>query len=184
MQHKTSPEVGRRPAFLSGQFKLSRSQSRPSRQTVFEHALIKKLHQFRRRQIVYIPKTRDHARRAGVHKPSRQPYQPLAFDLFTQPGLAGAQHHQLRREFQIIDVLQPEESVLLMSLFVDQRQYYTRQLRMDVVEQSVGGEMYNAIFAQFRPQRDRPTRLEIQRPQALPLRDEGRYRRSLTPRAE
>ena len=77
MQHKTGPEVGRRPAFLSGQFKLSRSQSRSSRHTVFEHALIKKLHQFGRRKIVDIPQTRDHARRAGVHKSARQPDQPL-----------------------------------------------------------------------------------------------------------
>src|SRR5215467_4115267 len=54
---KTGPEIGRRPAFLSGHFNLSRSQRRPSRHAVFEHALIKKLHQFRRRQIVYIPQT-------------------------------------------------------------------------------------------------------------------------------
>src|SRR5262249_10815288 len=38
-QHKTGPEVRNPPAFLSGNFKLSRSQSRPCRQTVFEHPL-------------------------------------------------------------------------------------------------------------------------------------------------
>src|SRR5262249_37329262 len=55
---------------------------------------------------------------------------------------------------------------------------------MDVIEHSVGGEMYNAIFAQLRPQRGRSTRLKIQRPHALPLRNEGQYCRGLMPRAE
>jgi hypothetical protein len=49
MQHKSGPEVGRRPAFLFRKFKLSRPQGRPRRHTVFEHTLIKKLHQLRRR---------------------------------------------------------------------------------------------------------------------------------------
>src|SRR5262245_66302475 len=55
---------------------------------------------------------------------------------------------------------------------------------MAVIEQSVGGEMHNAVFAQLRPQRGRPTRLEIERLHALTLRDEGRYRLSLTPRGD
>src|SRR6266511_4533377 len=71
-----------------------------------------------------------------------------------------------------------------MSLFVDQRQYYARQLRMDIIEHSVGGEMYDAISAQLRSSRGHSTRLEIQRLHALTLRNEGQYRRGLTPRAE
>src|SRR5215470_5958099 len=71
-----------------------------------------------------------------------------------------------------------------MSLFVDQRQHQARQLRVDVIEQSVCGEMYDAIFAQLRPQRGRSTRLKIQRLHALALWNEGRYRRGLTSCAE
>src|SRR5262249_5638785 len=107
VQHKTGPEVGRRPAFLSEHFKLSRSQSRPRRQAVFEHPLIKKLHQFRRRQIVYIPQPRPHARRAGVHKSARQPDQPLALDLFAQSRLARAEHDQIGVELEVVDLVQP-----------------------------------------------------------------------------
>src|SRR5215510_4738426 len=55
---------------------------------------------------------------------------------------------------------------------------------MDIIEHSVGGEMYNAIFAQLRPQRCRPTRLKIQRLHALTLRNERRYRGGLTPCTE
>src|SRR6266540_2619031 len=62
--------------------------------------------------------------RAFLDKIARQPYQPLAFDLLAQSGLAGAQHHQLCRKFQVIDVLQPEKSILRLPLFVDQRQHY------------------------------------------------------------
>src|SRR5262245_64331721 len=98
--------------------------------------------------------------------------------------MAGAQRHQLRREFQVIDVLQPEIPVLWPSRFVEQREYYARQLRMDVIEQSVGGEMYNAIFAQLRPQRGRSTRLKIQRLHPLTLRNESQYCCSLTSRAQ
>src|SRR5215510_3528401 len=107
MQHKACPEVWRRPAFLSGHFKLSRSQSRPSRQTVFEHALIKKLHQFGRRQIVNIPETRDNARHAGIHKSARKPDQSLAPDLFAQSSLARAEHYQIGVELEVVDLMQP-----------------------------------------------------------------------------
>src|SRR5262245_61301997 len=107
MQHKTGPEVGRRPAFLSGHFKLSCPQSRPCRHAVFEHTLIKKLHQFRRRQIVDIPQTRDHTRRAGVHKSARQPDQSLALDLFAQPRLARAEHDQIGVELEVVDLMEP-----------------------------------------------------------------------------
>jgi hypothetical protein len=100
MQHKSGPEVGRRPAFLSGQFKLGRPQSRPRRHTIFEHALIKKLHQFGRRQIVDLPQTSDHARRAGVHKSARQPDQSLALDLFAKSRLARAEHDQIGIELE------------------------------------------------------------------------------------
>src|SRR6266508_1195488 len=44
--------------------------------------------------------------------------------------------------------------------------------------------LHNAVFAQLRLLRGRPTRLEIERMHALTLRDEGRYRLSLTPRAD
>src|SRR5215813_15065437 len=107
LQNKTGPEVGRRPAFLPGQFKLSRSQSRPGRLTVFEHAPIKKLHQFGRSQIVDIPQTRDHAWRAGVHKSAGQPDQSLPLDLFTQSRLARAEHDQIGVELEVIDLMQP-----------------------------------------------------------------------------
>src|SRR5262249_50223954 len=106
VQYKSGPEVGRRPAFLSGHFKLSRSQSRPWRQTVFEHPLIKKLHQFRRRQIVDFPQTCDHARRASIHKSARQPDQSLALDLFAQSRLARAEHHQIGIELEVVDLMQ------------------------------------------------------------------------------
>src|SRR5262249_49346986 len=55
---------------------------------------------------------------------------------------------------------------------------------MDVIEQSVGGEMYNAIFAQLRSYRGRPTPLKIQGLHTRPLRNERQYGRGLTPRAE
>jgi hypothetical protein len=44
--------------------------------------------------IVYLPQACDNMRGSGVHKPSRQPYQPFAFNLLAQSGLAGAQRHQ------------------------------------------------------------------------------------------
>src|SRR5262249_47983531 len=106
-QHKSGPEVGRRPAFLSGKFKLRRSQRRTCRQTLFEHPLIKKLHQFRRRIIVYSPQACDHAWRAGVHKSAHEADQSLALDLFAKSRLTRAERHQIGIELEVVDFVQP-----------------------------------------------------------------------------
>src|SRR5262245_32882714 len=150
LQDEGGPIKGLPPLFLFPDRQLSLAQ-RLGRAQRFgpEHSLIKSLHQFAGGPIVHLPQASNHTRRAGVHKPARQPYQPLALDLLAQAGLTGAQYHHIRRKFQVIDVLQPEKSVLLPSLFVDKRQYYARQLGMDAIEHSVGGEVYNTILAQF-----------------------------------
>src|SRR5262245_25409281 len=55
---------------------------------------------------------------------------------------------------------------------------------MDVIEQSVSGEMDDPVLAEFRTERRRPTRLKIERLPALPLRDERQDGCRLAPRVE
>src|SRR5262249_10990062 len=148
-QYKSRPEVRRRPAFLSGHFKLSRPQSRPRWQTVFEHPLIKKLHQFRRRQIVYSPQTCDHARRASIHKSAGQPDQSLALDLFAQSSLACAEHDQIGVELEVVDLMQSQKSVLWLSLPVKKREDQPGKFWPFAVEQTVGRKMHDAVLTQF-----------------------------------
>src|SRR5262245_19379490 len=91
LEDEGGPIIWLSPLFLFPDRQLSLTQ-RLGRAQRFgpEHSLIKSLHQFTRGSIVHLPQARDDTRRAGVHESARQSYQPLAFDLLPQSGLAGA----------------------------------------------------------------------------------------------
>src|SRR5215813_13790134 len=70
--------------------------------------------------------------------------------------------------------MQAQEAVLRAPLFVNQREYYARQFRVQAVEQAVRGEMDDLIAAEIRTERRRAVGLEIERFEAHPLRGERR----------
>ena len=47
------------------------------------------------RTIIDLPQTRNHTRRARVHKPARQADEPLSTYLFPKRRLAGTQHNEI-----------------------------------------------------------------------------------------
>src|SRR5262249_61176245 len=171
-QHKSGPEVWRRPAFISGNVKLSRSQSRPCWQTVFEHPLIKQLHQFSRGQIVDTPQTRDHARRAGVHKSAHEADQSLALDLFAQSRLASAEHDQIGVELEVVDLVQPQKSVLRFPLLVNKREDQPGKFRALAVEQTVGRKMQDPVLTQLSAQGQGAAGAEVSRFEPCPSRSQ------------
>src|SRR5262245_35779802 len=107
------------------------------------------LHQFGGRQIIYLPQARHDAPRSGVHKPASQSDEALAFDLFAQSGLAGAQDHEVGGHFQVEDFAHSQKAVLWFSIFIHERKHQTREFRMFTVDQAVSGEMNDAVLAQL-----------------------------------
>ena len=82
-------------------------------------------------------------------------------------GVTGTEYHQIDWQVQVVDIVQPEETILGLALFVHQRKHQAGQLGVFAVEQSMGGEVHNAILAQLRTGRCRPAGLKVQWPSCL-----------------
>ena len=80
-------------------------ECRGGAQVLSQHSTVKTFHEFSCRPVVYLPETRDYARRARVHESARQPDEAFAPDLFAERRLAGTQHHEISREFQIVEII-------------------------------------------------------------------------------
>ena len=95
------------------------------------------------------------------------PYQPLAADVLAEPGAAGGEHHQLRRQPHRRDVRQGKESVAGAAGGVALGDDDAGELRAPDVEQRVGGEVDDAGTGDLRPQRRLPARVGSERGQHL-----------------
>ena len=77
--------------------------------------------------------------------------------------------------------MKPQETVLRLSLFIDQRQYDAREFWMLVVEQTMRGEVHYLISAQFRTCRGRSACGKVERLQRLGLGSHGGNEVGLAP---
>ena len=83
--------------------------------------------------------------RAGVHEATGEPDQPFAANLASQRGFARAEHDQIGVQPERVDVVQPQEPVLRLTLGIVQREHEPRELRMRVVQQAVRREVDDGI---------------------------------------
>src|SRR2546430_2647869 len=95
--------------------------------TANQHTRVEPLHQLRRSAVIDLPQRRDDARGAGVEEAAGEPDQSFALDFSPERGLACAQHHKLRREPQIINVVEAKESIPRLPGAVEPRQYHARE---------------------------------------------------------
>ena len=107
------------PAFVVQHGNLRGAQGCRWTQSILQHRRVEATHDLGSGAIVDAPKTRHHARRTRVHEAACQSHQSFAFNLFTEGSLARAQHHQVSVEFQIVDVVKTQKTILRPSLFVD-----------------------------------------------------------------
>ena len=71
-------------------------------------------------------------------------------------GAARAEHDEIDRELQVVDVVQSEKAVLRFAPFIEERQDDARQLWMIVVDNPVRGEVDHAIVRQRGTHRSLP----------------------------
>src|SRR5271157_1254333 len=111
LEHKRCPIIRSTPSRVVPHSNLGSFQCLCWPLPVFQHAFVEAFHQFGGGGIVHTPQAHHHSRRTGVHKTPRQAYQPFSSHFLAQPRLAGTQYHQIRRQIQVVDVVQPQEPV-------------------------------------------------------------------------
>ena len=92
-------------------------------------------------RIVHLPQAGDDSGRAGVDERPCQANQALALDLLAKSGLTGAQHHEIRVETHVVDVVQAEVAILSGAALIDERQNQGRQRGTVAVDDTMCGEM-------------------------------------------
>src|SRR5262245_12105130 len=162
LKRERRPIVRRLPTFGSPHRYLRGPQCGRWPLAARQHAFIKMLHHLRARAIVDLPHARYHARRAGIKKSARQSDESFALDLSTKRGLARAQHHEVRGEPQVINVIEAEKSVSRPPGPIDQREHNTRQFGVLIIEQTMRCEMHDPILPQIRAQHRIAAFIEIQ----------------------
>ena len=132
----------------------------------------KTLHQLRRRASSTFHRLATTRGAPAYIKPRVSPTNPSPLNLFAECRLAGAQHHQVGAEFQIVDFVKAQKTILRLARFIHQREHDAGQLRMFAVEQAMRREMYDAILR--RSALVAVSRLARNRaPSGLPRRSDG-----------
>ena len=126
-----------------------------------EHRFVKAFHKLSRGPIVDLPETRNHARRTGVHEPARQSDESFAANLFSERRLTCAQHDEIRRQFQVIQIVESQKSILRLTFFIDERQNDSRKLGMIVIDDAMRCEVDHAILAQLSARGEFPACCEV-----------------------
>src|SRR5262249_24569637 len=108
-----------------------------------------------------VPQTRNNARSSCIHKAPNDRHDAFTFDLFAERRSASAEHHEISSQFQVIDIVSREKSILWVALLINQRQHYARQLRVFAFDQCVCCKMPYPVAPDLGARRSRPIRLEV-----------------------
>ena len=76
--------------------------------------------------------------------------------------LAGAEHHEVRAEPEVVNVIEPQKPILRMAGAVKQREHHARQFRVLVIEQAVRREVNDPVAAEIAAQDRIAAGIEIQ----------------------
>ena len=125
------------------------TQGRRGRHPLLQHVRVEALHQLGGRLVVNLPQARHDARRARVHEAARKSHQTFAAHVIAERRAARAQHHQIYRGAQVIDVGQSDDAAHRAAVTVYERKQQVRKLRPPRVEQAVGGEVQDAVLPQI-----------------------------------
>ncbi len=128
--------------------------SGPARQTsaccgsqpLADHPRVERAHECDAGAVVDRPEARHDAPRAGVEERTREIRRALATDALADRRFADAQHDQIGRHVQVVDVVDAQEAVLGAAVLVVQRQHDAGELRMPCVEQRVRREVRDAVI--------------------------------------
>src|SRR5215472_7561481 len=137
-----------RPLLIPRKLELRIPQSR-SWTLALAQVVIKVGHQLRRGLIVDLPKSRNHALRAGTQEGTRQADDALGGKVSAQAGIAGTQNHEIGGEFEAVNVAEAEKPVLGLALPVHQRKDEPGAFRMLLIENAVGCEVDDVIACQI-----------------------------------
>ena len=109
------------PPFALPHFNLRIPQG-GSRSRAFrsEHLFVEPAHHSRSGAVIYFPETGDNPRGAGVHEATGQSHEPFPFDLLSHCRLTGAQDYKVGGKIEIVDFVQPKETILWPSRFIDE----------------------------------------------------------------
>jgi hypothetical protein len=149
LEHEAGPVEGGRPASAPRELELRAPQRGGRRLAVLQHRPVETLHQLRRRLVVDLPQAGHHARGARVHEAAGQAYEAFAPEVLPQTRLAPAQDHEVCRELEVVDVVQPQEAVRSPAVVVEQREHHTGQLRPARVEHGMRREVDDAVLREL-----------------------------------
>src|SRR5713101_7607675 len=142
---------------------------------VLDRPRIQARHQLRSRFVVNAPEAYHHASRARVQESASQADQPFASDLFAEPSLTRAQHHEIGRQLQVVDLVRAKKTILRRALLVDQRQHYAGQFRIQAVKKAMSRKMNESILAELIARSGRLARGEVHRLLSITGRRERQY---------
>src|SRR5215471_13936977 len=115
-----------------------------------EHRAIKRFHQLGGCFVAYIPQADHNARRAGIHEAASESHQTLSANVFSEPGSAAAQYHELGRQVEIEDFVGSQEPVFFPALPINERKNDSGKLGVLAVHETMRCKMNVPILAQFR----------------------------------
>src|SRR5688572_8988749 len=146
LQRKPGPVVRSAPNRMPAETVLRLTQRRSRCHASLEHVLIENFHQFRRRFIINLPKTRHDTRSSGVHESTGQSDQSLTSDFFPQSGLTCTQNHQRYRRTKSINIAKRQKTILRFSVASHSRKDQSGIFRSIGIEISVRREMKNRVL--------------------------------------
>src|SRR5262249_25149557 len=113
LEHERRPVVRRLPAPITPDRDLRRPERRRAIEPLRPQQLpIKIRHQPRGRLVPNIPQAYQHAIRSRVHEATCHPVETLAFPLLAETRATTAQHHQLRSQPQVENLVRTHEALL------------------------------------------------------------------------
>src|SRR6185295_801819 len=76
-------------------------------------------------------------------------YQTFASYLFSKPGLARAQYHEIGGQLEVVDFMRAQEPVLRRALLIHKRKHQTRQLGISAVQKPVRRKVNETVLTEF-----------------------------------
>ncbi len=174
MKGEACPEVGGLPSCSVANGKLGGPERGGRWHTFYEKIAIETRHERRRGAIVNVPIANHDAADSGAEEGLGEAHHSLPSHLPAQGRLARAQHRELGGKVQAGHVGRGEETFAALTVVIDQRENDARSFRQDRIQETVGGEVKDAIASQGTAQNEIPIRRGSQSQERLLRGNEAR----------